>query len=57
MMALSGAQFVGHVGDEFGFEPVGGFQRGVAFAQRALDPRAVGDVEIGVEAAAVGQRQ
>ena len=42
--------------DEIDLERVGGFQRLVALAQRALDIDRVGDVQEGDQRRAVGQR-
>jgi hypothetical protein len=50
------AQFVGHVVDEIHLHLIGGFQRLVAFAQRALDIFGVGDVLEGQHGRAVRQR-
>ena len=50
------AQLVGDVVDEIDLELVGGFQRLVALAQRALDIDRVGDVEERDERGAVRQR-
>ena len=50
------AQFVGHVVDEIDLHLVGGLQRLVAFAQRALDILGVGDVLERQHGRAVGQR-
>ncbi len=43
--------------DEVGLQPVGGFQRLVAIAQRIFDAEAVGDVGEGDQRGAVGQRR
>src|SRR5262249_48056594 len=50
------AQLVGDVVDEIDLDPVGGLQRLVALAQRALDVDRVGDVREGGHGRAVGQR-
>ncbi len=50
------AQLVGDVGDELALEATGGLQRLVALAQRMLDPRRIGDVEIAQQHIAVRQR-
>ena len=50
------AQLVGDVRHEAGLEPVGGLERLGALAQRILDARGIGDVDIGEKRIAVGQR-
>ncbi len=50
------AQFVGHVVHEIDLDGVGGFQRLVLLAQRALDIHRVADVLEGDQRGAVGQR-
>ena len=50
------AQFVGDVVDEIDLHLVGGLQRLVALAQRALDVFGIGDVLEGQHGGAVGQR-
>ena len=49
------AQRIGHAGDELRFQPVGGLQGLVAFAQGALDLDGVGNVEITEQHGAVGK--
>ena len=51
-----GAQFIAHVGDEIGLDPVGLLERGRPFAQGFLDAGRIGDVDHGEEGVAVGQR-
>ena len=49
-------ELIRDVGEEFGRQPVRGLERLGALAKRALDADAVGDVEVGVEHVAVGER-
>ena len=49
------AQRVGYAGDELRFQPVGGLQGLVAFAQGALDLDGVGNVEITEQHGAIGK--
>ena len=51
------AQFIGDMLDEIGFQPVGGFQRVAAVAQRAFDAETVGDIGKGDQGGAIGQRR
>ena len=50
------AHLIGHVGDEFGLQPVGFGQRLGTLAQGLFDPGRIGDVHIAQQHGAVGQR-